>query len=64
MLLVAKKFRKVQITVRVNPQNLERLDTLAESMFRNRSEMIDRAIEYYLDHHAPEERTPPPRKSR
>lgn len=48
MVAVAKKFRKVQITVRVNPQNLQRLDALGEASTRNRSEMVDRAIEEYV----------------
>jgi metal-responsive CopG/Arc/MetJ family transcriptional regulator len=54
MVLVAKKrFTKVQITVRVHPQNLERLDQVGERLFRNRSEMVDRAIEEFLERHDP-----------
>ncbi|HEY2585968.1 MAG TPA: ribbon-helix-helix protein, CopG family [Tepidisphaeraceae bacterium] len=58
MVAVAKKFRKVQISVRVNGQNLDRLDLLGDAAGRNRSEMVDRAIEDYIRAHASE--LPPP----
>ena len=64
---VAKKYPKVQVTVRVHPLNLQRLDAIGEALFRNRSEMIDRAIEEYVERHAdavPREHPRPPRPPR
>jgi hypothetical protein len=54
MLRVAKKFRKVQVTVRVNPLGLSRLDRIGEMRMKNRSEMIDLAIEEYVRSHVGE----------
>lgn len=48
---VAKKFPKVQITVRVNPHTLSKLEAIGEREWKNRSEMIDRAIEEYVRLH-------------
>ena len=54
MLTVAKKFPKVQVTVRVNPNNLAKLEAIGEALWKNRSEMIDRAIEEFVQNHAAE----------
>lgn len=48
MVAVAKRFPKHQLTVRVNPANLSRLQATGERLMRNTSEMVDRAIEHYL----------------
>lgn len=61
MVGVAKKFAKTQITIRVHPQNLQKLDELGEVMFRNRSEMVDRAIEEFVRRHAGELESEPER---
>lgn len=54
MLAVAKKFPKEQVTIRVNPTNLRKLEAHGERLWKNRSEMIDRAIEEYVTNHADE----------
>lgn len=48
MVCVAKKFAKVQLTVRVRPQNLDALNAIGERLMRNQSEMVDRAMEFYV----------------
>ena len=54
MLTVTEKSqrpRKEQITITVNRQNLARLKKIAEEKGRSVSEMVDRAIEEYVDDH-------------
>lgn len=51
---VPKRFRKVPVSARVNAHNLDLLDKLGEATGRNRSEMLDRAIEEYVRTHAAE----------
>ena len=63
MFAVAKRFQKSQVTVRLNPLSLKRLDALGERQWKNRSQMIDIAIEAYVRSHwselPPEDRDGP-----
>jgi len=41
--------KKVLIGFRINSKLLDRLDELSESLGRNRSDLLDRAVETFLD---------------
>jgi metal-responsive CopG/Arc/MetJ family transcriptional regulator len=43
------KADRVQITITVNRYFLERIEEMGREVGRNRSEMIDRAVEEYVD---------------
>ena len=55
-----KRFDKTAISVRVNALLLRRLDEAGEVLMRNRSEMVEKCIEAWLDSHFPLPPSPPP----
>lgn len=67
MLVMPRKKTKTLTSVRINSHLLARLDELAERIGRTRSDLIDRAIEEFVDRHDEERRTTPqptrPRKA-
>lgn len=63
MLLMAKKrIAKEQVNVRIAPQLLDRLDKLGEPIGLNRTELIRRAVEEYVQNHTPQQDQPHPRR--
>jgi hypothetical protein len=53
---------RLQITITVNKHFLERLVAIGAAVGRNRSEMIDRAIEEYVERRQPLPRQDDPRQ--
>lgn len=66
MLLMAKppKSAKQQITIRVNAHFLKLIEQIGERVGRNRSEMIDRAVEEFVLRHDEQPQPDPARLSK
>lgn len=56
--MAERKATKTLVSVRVNTNTLHRLDGLANARGRTRSELIDRAIEEFVNRETPA--APPP----
>lgn len=59
---MARKKTREQITTRLNIILLDRLDRYGQRVGRTRADLIDRAVEEYLDRHAPDIQPKPSRK--
>lgn len=64
MLTMAKKQTRSPMGVRLNTVLLERLDAYADSIGRTRSDLVDRAIEEYLNKYASHIQPKPPKGKR
>lgn len=49
--VASPKSQRVQVTVTINRRLLKSFDRECATLDRNRSEMMDRVIEFYFQHH-------------
>ncbi|HLL90266.1 MAG TPA: ribbon-helix-helix domain-containing protein [Tepidisphaeraceae bacterium] len=53
-----RRATKAPLSLRINAELLKRLDAYAARIGRNRSEIVDRAVEDYLARHSPDDAKP------